>query len=83
MKVAALGKHTLLDFYECDRDTLAHVDRVREILCEAARQGKATIVEEVFHQFNPHGTSGGRDDAQWRLDHRHDLPGQRKGRAQL
>jgi S-adenosylmethionine decarboxylase proenzyme len=54
----ALGRHTLLDFYGCDADTLKTVEQVRSIMCEAARQGQATIVNETFHQFSPHGISG-------------------------
>ena len=54
----ALGNHTLLELYECDPAVLDHLGEVREIMLEAARRGKATIVTEVFHQFSPQGISG-------------------------
>jgi S-adenosylmethionine decarboxylase len=31
---------------------------VREAMLSAARESGATVVTDVFHQFNPHGVSG-------------------------
>ena len=54
----ALGRHLLLDLYECDPVLLAQVDQVRSILREAVRAARATIVTDHFHQFQPYGVSG-------------------------
>lgn len=54
----ALGRHLLTEFYGCDRDILNDVDQVRKGMEEAALRSGATIVDVVFHLFNPHGVSG-------------------------
>jgi len=53
-----LGRHLLIEYYECDEVLLADKERVRGILLEAARRARATIVTDVFHGFSPHGVSG-------------------------
>jgi len=53
-----LGRHLLIEYYECDELLLADKERVRGILLEAARRARATIVTDVFHEFSPHGVSG-------------------------
>ncbi len=54
----SLGKHLIVELYDCDRHLIESVDQVEHILVEAVRVSKATIVKPVFHQFNPHGVSG-------------------------
>ena len=54
----ALGQHRLVEYYDCDTTILNDKVRVREIMIEAVRQAKATIVTDVFHTFSPHGVSG-------------------------
>lgn len=53
-----LGSHSVIELYDCDALLLGQVARVRETLVAAAERCKATIVEVVFHEFNPHGVSG-------------------------
>lgn len=53
-----LGRHILAEFTGCDRSILNNMERIREDLIEAARKSGATIVDTVFHQYNPHGLSG-------------------------
>jgi S-adenosylmethionine decarboxylase len=52
------GKHYLVDFKQCDPETIERVEATRPIFLEAARQAKATVVGELFHQFDPVGVSG-------------------------
>ena len=52
------GKHYLVDFLGCDPDSLRFVDRTREVFLRAAREARATLVAEAFHQFAPEGVSG-------------------------
>ncbi|MBI2603087.1 MAG: adenosylmethionine decarboxylase [Deltaproteobacteria bacterium] len=58
MSPPSLGKHFLLDFFGCDPDIINNATLLREILLEAARRGKASIITDVFHRFSPHGVSG-------------------------
>lgn len=53
-----LGQHILAEFSDCDRDLLNDLTSIESILTEAARQARATIVDKVFHKYNPHGLSG-------------------------
>lgn len=54
----ALGKHTLLEFYDCDPAHLKRARETKKLLCEAVVQGGGTIVKKVFHNFSPYGVSG-------------------------
>ncbi|QDU62748.1 S-adenosylmethionine decarboxylase proenzyme precursor [Planctomycetes bacterium Pan216] len=52
-----LGRHVLGEYFHCESlpdDT----ELLREQMESAARAIGATIVESVFHRFNPHGLSG-------------------------
>lgn len=53
-----LGRHILAEFSGCDRNLLNDLPAIEAILKEAARQSRATIVDTVFHRYNPHGLSG-------------------------
>lgn len=54
----ALGKHILVEFYGCDVSLLNNASELKEIMEEAARSARATIVESFVHQFSPFGASG-------------------------
>jgi len=54
----ALGRHLLIELYDCDSKILADVKKVEEIMVEAAKATKARIVDVIFHNFKPHGVSG-------------------------
>ncbi len=54
----ALGRHILVELYECDRRIIDDAHLVEEILRAAAQKANATIIQSVFHSFNPHGVSG-------------------------
>ena len=54
----ALGRHLLLELFDCDVETLNNLEAVKTALMEAARRARATIVDVVFHEFNPFGVSG-------------------------
>jgi len=58
LPLKALGRHLLTEFYGCDRDILNDVDQVKKGMEEAALRSGATIIDAVFHLFNPHGVSG-------------------------
>ncbi len=54
----ALGRHLLLELFDCDVEVLNDLEAVKTALVEAARRARATIVDVVFHEFNPFGISG-------------------------
>jgi S-adenosylmethionine decarboxylase len=54
----ALGRHLLLELFDCDAQAINSLETVKGVLVEAARRAKATIVDVVFHEFNPFGISG-------------------------
>jgi len=56
--VKTLGRHLLVELYGCDAKVLTDVRRVEDVMVGAAKAAKATIVDVVFHMFNPHGISG-------------------------
>jgi S-adenosylmethionine decarboxylase proenzyme len=55
---AALGQHSLFDLWECDPERISNRDALREALLGVIREHRGTIVEQVFHQFSPHGVTG-------------------------
>ena len=58
MKLEQLGRHILVEFYNCDTDILGNHEKIEKIMCEAAIKSNATIVTSCFHKFNPWGVSG-------------------------
>jgi S-adenosylmethionine decarboxylase proenzyme len=54
----SLGRHLLIELYDCDKDILKDIGAVEDIMVNAAKAAKATVVDVVFHTFNPHGNSG-------------------------
>src|SRR5438309_4481264 len=54
----ALGRHLLLEMFDCDPDAINSLEAVKSSLIEAAKRAQATIVDVVFHEFNPFGISG-------------------------
>jgi len=54
----ALGRHVLAEMNDCDPDILNDHERIEDILIEGAKAAKATVIESVFHKFNPYGVSG-------------------------
>lgn len=53
-----LGRQILAEYYGCDSNVLHDNTRIEKLMLDAARQAHMTIVESVFHHFNPHGVSG-------------------------
>lgn len=58
MKTEQLGRHILVEYYNCDENILNDHKLIEELMVQAAREAKATVVESVFHMFNPYGVSG-------------------------
>ncbi len=54
-----LGKHILVEFYNCDNQLLNSSHLIEEYMIKAAELAKATVVQSVFHTFNPWGGVSG------------------------
>ena len=54
----ALGRHLLLELFDCDAEAINSLETVKTSMVEAAKRAQATIVDVVFHEFNPFGISG-------------------------
>ncbi len=54
----ALGRQILVEYYHCNPGVLNDREAIATAMDEAARLSGATVVEVVFHLFNPHGISG-------------------------
>lgn len=53
-----LGRQLIAELYDCDPGRLTDRELIEQAMNEAAREAGATIVDSVFHLFNPHGVSG-------------------------
>ncbi len=58
MKMDTLGRHIIVEYYNCDCDVLRQPKLVEKYMREAALLAGATIVESFFHHFSPWGVSG-------------------------
>jgi S-adenosylmethionine decarboxylase len=54
----SLGRHLLLELHDCSSEILNNLETVKTALVEAAKRAEATIIDVVFHEFNPFGISG-------------------------
>lgn len=54
----ALGRHVLAEVYGCCFEILNDINKVEEIMVNAALEAGAEIREVCFHKFSPQGVSG-------------------------
>jgi S-adenosylmethionine decarboxylase proenzyme len=54
----ALGRHLLVEYHRCDPKILDDLEKVKELMLEAASRCGATVLESSFRYFSPHGVSG-------------------------
>jgi|WetSurMetagenome_2_1015567.scaffolds.fasta_scaffold100568_2 S-adenosylmethionine decarboxylase proenzyme len=53
-----LGRHLLAELADCNSGALNNLPELEKIMVEAARHSGATVVNSVFHHYNPQGLSG-------------------------
>jgi len=58
MKIEQLGRHILVEFYNCNKEILNDHRMIEKHMKQAALEANATIVQSIFHLFNPWGVSG-------------------------
>lgn len=56
--MAALGRHIIVEYYDCSPDLLNDVTFIESCMESAARDAGATIINSTFHHFSPYGVSG-------------------------
>lgn len=54
----ALGRHLLLELYECPSEILNDTGIIQQIMIDVAKAVHATIIDTSFHHFSPFGVSG-------------------------
>lgn len=53
-----LGRHILVEFFNCSATILNDVSIIEDSMLKAARIAEATIINSTFHHFSPYGVSG-------------------------
>ncbi len=54
----ALGRHILVEFYECSPELMNDVVHIETSMVAAAETAGATVINSTFHHFSPYGVSG-------------------------
>ena len=54
----ALGRHVLVEFFECSHEILNDVSTIENSMVSAAKEAGATVINSTFHHFSPFGVSG-------------------------
>jgi len=52
------AKHTIVDLYECDFDSINSKNFVETSLLEAVKISECKILKKYFHKFSPCGVTG-------------------------
>lgn len=55
---STVGRHLIAELFNCDKQILTDVNKIREIFIKAAKEANMHVVTSHFHRFNPHGVSG-------------------------
>lgn len=58
MREQALGRHLIVEVWDADPHLLDDAQALEQLLVAAARAAHATVIQSVFHHFNPYGVSG-------------------------
>ncbi|OEK01066.1 spermidine synthase [Roseivirga sp. 4D4] len=56
--MASLGRHIIVEYYDCTPEILNDVTLIQESMEGAAEKAGATIINSTFHHFSPYGVSG-------------------------
>lgn len=54
----ALGRHLLVELFNCNNDILNDAERIKDILTAVATVSGTTILSTTLKEFKPHGVSG-------------------------
>lgn len=56
--MASLGRHIIVEYYDCSPEILNDVVNIEKSMIKAAEEAGATIINSTFHHFSPYGVSG-------------------------
>ena len=56
--MASLGRHIIVEYYNCSSELLNDVVHIEKSMEGAAEDSGATIINSTFHHFSPYGVSG-------------------------
>lgn len=56
--MASLGRHIIVEYYDCDPMLMNDVVHIEQSMEQAAKTAGATIINSTFHYFSPYGVSG-------------------------
>ena len=56
--MSTLGRHIIVEFYNCQPEILNSVVHIEQHMEAAARTAGATVINTTFHHFSPYGVSG-------------------------
>lgn len=56
--MASLGRHIIVEYYDCAPEIMNDVVLIQESMEGAAEIAGATIINSTFHHFSPYGVSG-------------------------
>ena len=56
--MSALGRHILVEFFDCSSEILNDVSLIEKCMVKAAETADATVINSTFHHFSPFGVSG-------------------------
>lgn len=54
----SVGRHAIIDVYECKIDKIDDLKFIKDMLVESAKEANLHIVDQIFHKFSPIGISG-------------------------
>jgi S-adenosylmethionine decarboxylase proenzyme len=58
-KIKSIGLHLIIELCECkNKKLLTDVSEVERVMIAATKAAKATVIDSVFHRFQPCGVSG-------------------------
>jgi len=58
MENAVLGRHLMLELYDCPQSLLDNIPKIETVLLHVVRESGATLISKSFHHFSPYGVSG-------------------------
>ena len=56
--MSSLGRHIIVEYYDCAPEALNDVVHIEKSMEGAAEEAGATIINSTFHHFSPYGVSG-------------------------
>ena len=56
--MGTLGRHIIVEFYNCEPELLNGVVYIEKSMEGAAKEAGATLINSTFHHFSPYGVSG-------------------------